>query len=179
MTLSVCKVEQVCAGLRYLHYHEPPVIHGDLKPVRSCPLPRLLISCTAYQENVLVDSHGRALINDFGSAEFLHTPGPPERERFTLHYSPRERVHGVGFELLPSTDIWALGMTIYTVSINNSSPNVRFLKLSEDRHRPHAVPLLSHSARGSPRNPSSSSTGHQRCHIQRKISRPAPALLVG
>ncbi|KAG9019835.1 hypothetical protein FRB90_003424 [Tulasnella sp. 427] len=47
-------IDDVAQGLDYLHCHDPPVCHGDLKSL-----------------NVLVNAQYRAVITDFGSARYL------------------------------------------------------------------------------------------------------------
>lgn len=50
----VSLIQDVSSGLDYLHTHQPPICHGDLKSL-----------------NILVNSEHRAVITDFGSARVL------------------------------------------------------------------------------------------------------------
>lgn len=57
-------IHDVACGIEYLHSHEPPICHGDLKSL-----------------NILVNSENRAVITDFGSARLLdRTTGGVESE---------------------------------------------------------------------------------------------------
>jgi len=49
-------VNDVVKGLNYLHTHNPPVIHGDLRG-----------------NNVLIDYNGRAVLSDFGLAFIINS----------------------------------------------------------------------------------------------------------
>lgn len=55
-------LRDIAQGMRFLHVHSPPIIHGDLKA-----------------ENCLVDSHFRAKVSDFGLSvkEILGVTGTP------------------------------------------------------------------------------------------------------
>lgn len=91
-------VEQICAGLAYLH--RAGWVHGDLKPA-----------------NVLMMADGAVKLSDLGLADELHgthayappvaSPdfAPPERWE--------ERLGERGFAIRPTADIWALGVTAH------------------------------------------------------------------
>ena len=51
-------------GVVYLHKHNPPIIHGDLKPVSWYYFNRKPL--TLDQGNVLIDDSGNPRICDFG-----------------------------------------------------------------------------------------------------------------
>lgn len=79
-------VDEVATALDHLHGHEPPVVHGDVKP-----------------ENVIITPSGRAVLVDFGAA--MRTGD--ERERIgTVGFSAPELLAGepVG----PPADVYSL-----------------------------------------------------------------------
>ncbi|KIO28298.1 hypothetical protein M407DRAFT_72038, partial [Tulasnella calospora MUT 4182] len=98
-------IYDVACGIQYLHDHEPPICHGDLKSA-----------------NILVNSENRALLTDFGSARLLELSitdtiititGPA----WTLRWAAPEVLDG---ELpdLPS-DIWAFGWICWEIMTNS------------------------------------------------------------
>ncbi|KAG8961484.1 hypothetical protein FRC00_012127 [Tulasnella sp. 408] len=126
----VSLVQDTAAGLEYLHTHDPPICHGDLKSL-----------------NILVNSSYRAIITDFGSARLRRevesetrseTSFPmPINDGSTQSTSPQARFNastleltltGPGFSLrwtapevlldemqdLPS-DMWALGWICWEI----------------------------------------------------------------
>ncbi|KAG9048659.1 hypothetical protein FS837_012287 [Tulasnella sp. UAMH 9824] len=72
----VSLIQDVSSGLDYLHTHQPPICHGDLKSL-----------------NVLVNSGYRAVITDFGSARVLR--GAPELLANTLIHKAALADHDV------------------------------------------------------------------------------------
>ncbi|KAG9044953.1 hypothetical protein FS837_007250 [Tulasnella sp. UAMH 9824] len=62
-------IKDVAIGLDYLHSHDPPICHGDLKSL-----------------NILVNSSYRAVITDFGSARIRQSVSSEEEEN-------REQMH--------------------------------------------------------------------------------------
>lgn len=88
----------VSAGLSYLHSIDSPIIHQDIKPA-----------------NILIDANGNYCITDFG----ISIKSGVEDERNldnessgTTIYMPPERFTE-GYIPDTSSDIWALGATIY------------------------------------------------------------------
>lgn len=92
-------IRDVAAGLNYLHSHQPPIIHQDIKP-----------------DNILVLKNGDYVISDFGiskqlkstlrkSANMNSTSGAVAYmgpERFSKQY-----------QAVKASDIWSFGVTIY------------------------------------------------------------------
>ncbi|KAG9025092.1 hypothetical protein FS837_005079, partial [Tulasnella sp. UAMH 9824] len=126
----VSLVQDTAKGLQYLHAHDPPICHGDLKSL-----------------NILVNSSYRAVITDFGSARFrrrveseTQTAGSspvPIQDGIAQPASPKVRFNassleltltGMGFSLrwtapeilreemqdLPS-DMWAMGWICWEI----------------------------------------------------------------
>ncbi|KAG8910685.1 hypothetical protein FRC00_007730, partial [Tulasnella sp. 408] len=126
----VSLVQDTAKGLQYLHAHDPPICHGDLKSL-----------------NILVNSSYRAVITDFGSARFQRkiesetqsdTSRPvPIKDPIAQPASPQARfsastleltLTGMGFSLrwmapellrdempdLPS-DMWAMGWICWEI----------------------------------------------------------------
>jgi outer membrane protein assembly factor BamB/tRNA A-37 threonylcarbamoyl transferase component Bud32 len=84
---------QVCEVLSYLHSHEPqPIIFRDTKPA-----------------NIMVDSHGRIRLVDFGIARIFQS-GHKGTMIGTEGYNPPEQYRGFAE---PRVDIYALGATMH------------------------------------------------------------------
>ncbi|KAF8995898.1 kinase-like domain-containing protein [Cyathus striatus] len=99
----------VARGLNYLHTHNPPVIHGDLKG-----------------NNVLITDEGRAVLSDFGLSQVLDDLGHPTG--FTLSHPDAGPLRWQAPEfmeeddLIPaqlSGDIWSFGCTAYEFLTGN------------------------------------------------------------
>jgi len=83
-------------ALDYLHSHEPPVIHRDIKP-----------------QNLKINPRGDIILLDFGLAK-LHsadTTGALSVFGYSRTYSPLEQIQGTGTDA--RSDIFALGATGY------------------------------------------------------------------
>jgi serine/threonine protein kinase len=103
--LEVAKVlgwaDQLLDALNYLHSHEPPILHRDIKP-----------------DNIKLTPKGQIMLLDFGlaSSSALLQSEMGEKTHtiamgFTQEFAPMEQVHG-----LPSTvqsDIYSLASTLY------------------------------------------------------------------
>ncbi len=84
---------QLCDVLSYLHNHKPrPIIFRDLKP-----------------SNIMLDSHSRIRLVDFGIAKLFQS-GEKGTTIGTEGYSPPEQYRGVAE---PRGDIYALGATLH------------------------------------------------------------------
>lgn len=111
-------IGQVCDALIYLHTHQPPIIHRDVKP-----------------GNIRITSRGQAMLVDFGIAKLYdsQTHTTAGARAFTPGYSPPEQ-YGRGATDARS-DIYALGATLYTLLTNQTPPD------SVDRLTGNAPPL--------------------------------------
>jgi len=84
---------QVCEVLSYLHSHEPrPIVFRDIKP-----------------SNIMLDSHSRIRLVDFGIARIFQS-GQKGTMIGTEGYSPPEQYRG---SAEPRVDIYALGATMH------------------------------------------------------------------
>ncbi|KAF9512216.1 hypothetical protein BS47DRAFT_1102295 [Hydnum rufescens UP504] len=89
--------EDVARGLRYLHEHDPPIIHGDLKGA-----------------NVLVALNGRAALCDFGLSVKLDgdpTGFTSSAIGGTLRFMTYEQLNGNPGFRSPSGDTYAYACT--------------------------------------------------------------------
>lgn len=111
-------IGQVCDALTYLHQHQPPIIHRDIKP-----------------GNIRITPRGQAMLVDFGIAKLYdsQTHTTAGARAFTPGYSPPEQ-YGKG-PTDERSDIYALGATLYTLLTNQTPPD------SVDRLTGSAPPL--------------------------------------
>jgi serine/threonine protein kinase len=93
--------DQLLDALEYLHGHQPPVVHRDIKP-----------------QNLKLTEQGDVILLDFGlakgsAAEMSQTDEAPDVSLygFTRHYAPLEQIRGMGTD--PRSDLYALAATIY------------------------------------------------------------------
>lgn len=83
-------------ALDYLHSHEPPIIHRDIKP-----------------HNLKLTARGEIILLDFGLAKLNYDDKTGEISVFgySRTYSPLEQIQGTGTNA--RSDIFALGATVY------------------------------------------------------------------
>lgn len=86
---------QLCAVLRYLHEHVPPIVFRDLKP-----------------SNVMITDQGRVYLIDFGIARLFKQGQRFDTESFgSVGYAPPEQFgHG---QTTPRSDLYSLGATLF------------------------------------------------------------------
>jgi serine/threonine-protein kinase len=98
---------QLCAVLRYLHGHKPPVIFKDLKPA-----------------NIMLSEDGRLKLVDFGISKVMETPDDVTRTiakgAISPGFAPPEQYSG-GTDV--RSDIYALGATLYTLACGVRPPD--------------------------------------------------------
>ncbi len=97
---------QVCDALAYLHQHNPPIIHRDVKPA-----------------NIRINSQNQAMLVDFGIAK-AYTPSARTTvgaRAVTPGFSPPEQ-YGRG-ETDARSDVYALGATLYALHTGGAPPD--------------------------------------------------------
>ena len=100
--------DQLLDALSYLHSHEPPIIHRDIKPQN--------LKLTDENHIVLLDfglsknSTGQTNITSSGSSSGSVVG-------YTPHYAPMEQIRGTGTN--PKSDIYALSATLYQLMTNS------------------------------------------------------------
>lgn len=86
--------DQVLAALEYLHTHEPPVLHRDIKP-----------------QNLKLTAEGQVVLLDFGLAKSIGPGASQSLFGYTLHYAPLEQIQGSGTDA--RSDLYALAATLH------------------------------------------------------------------
>jgi serine/threonine protein kinase len=101
--------DQLLDALSYLHTHEPPIIHRDIKPQN--------LKLTDENHIILLDfglsktSTGQTNISQSGSTGSV--------VGYTPHYAPMEQIRGIGTS--PRSDLYSLSATLYQL-LTNSVP---------------------------------------------------------
>ncbi|CAI7923342.1 unnamed protein product [Closterium sp. NIES-54] len=100
---------ELAAALVFLHCHDPPIVHGDLRP-----------------ENILLDRNKRSKVGDVGIAQFVGQGEVlPETWRLSGsvgYIDPSEMQTG---EVTGRSDVYALGLIILQLLLGQ--PNIRAL----------------------------------------------------
>jgi serine/threonine protein kinase len=101
--------DQLLDALDYLHTHEPPVIHRDIKP-----------------QNLKLTARNHIVLLDFGLAK--GTPLQASRVTatgslfgYSFNYAPLEQMQGTGTD--PRSDLYSLGATVYHLLTNMTPPD--------------------------------------------------------
>lgn len=99
----------MCEAVNFLHSHQPPLIHRDIKP-----------------DNIRIKPDGTAVLVDLGNAKaaadgartlfFIRHQGTPG-------YAPQEQYPG-GSGTTTRSDVYALGATLYFALTTHEPPNV-------------------------------------------------------
>ena len=114
---------QVCEVLSYLHGHEPrPIIFRDIKP-----------------SNIMLDSHKRIRMVDFGIARHFRS-GQKGTMVGTEGYSPPEQYRGIAE---PRVDIYALGATMHHL-LSKQDPRLEPPFSFHERPIHKTNPIVSH-----------------------------------
>jgi serine/threonine protein kinase len=98
---------QVLGALEYLHGHQPPIIHRDIKP-----------------QNLKMTERGEVILLDFGLAKGSGS-GTSQVSRsvqgYTLRYAPLEQIRGLGTD--PRSDLYSLAASLYHLMTNVAPPD--------------------------------------------------------
>ncbi|MBX3294569.1 MAG: serine/threonine protein kinase [Acidobacteria bacterium] len=104
--------DQLLDALSYLHSHEPPIIHRDIKPQN--------LKLTDENHIILLDfglsksSTGNTRITDDGSGATSGSTGSVVG--YTPHYAPMEQIRGIGTN--ERSDLYSLAATLYQLMTN-------------------------------------------------------------
>ncbi|HVE56627.1 MAG TPA: protein kinase [Pyrinomonadaceae bacterium] len=107
--------DQLLDALAYLHSHEPPIIHRDIKPQN--------LKLTDDNNIVLLDfglsknSVGQTISNASGGG----SGSTGSVVGYTPHYAPMEQIRGTGTN--PKSDIYSLSATLYQLLTNIVPPD--------------------------------------------------------
>lgn len=100
--------DQLLDALHYLHSHEPPIIHRDIKP-----------------QNLKLTDENHIVLLDFGlsknSVGQTHLSTSGAVSGFTPHYAPMEQIRGTGTNA--RSDIYSLSATLYQLLTNIVPPD--------------------------------------------------------
>jgi serine/threonine protein kinase len=100
--------DQLLDALSYLHAHEPPIIHRDIKP-----------------QNLKLTDENHIILLDFGLSKNTGNVAPSGDSSgstagsivgYTPHYAPMEQIRGIGTS--PRSDLYSLSATLYQLMTN-------------------------------------------------------------
>ncbi len=125
----------ICDAVHFLHSHQPPLIHRDIKP-----------------DNIRIIPNGTAVLVDLGNAKaaadgartlfFIRHQGTPG-------YAPQEQYPG-GTGTTTRSDIYALGGTLYFALTTHEPPNVSVRAQSAQQGLPDLPSLQEQLANNPP-----------------------------
>lgn len=101
--------DQLLDALDYLHTHEPPIVHRDIKP-----------------QNLKVTGRGQIILLDFGLAkgqasEVSRITTSASIFGYTPNYAPLEQIQGLGTDA--RSDLYALAATLYHLATGVKPPD--------------------------------------------------------
>lgn len=102
--------DQALDALNYLHSHEPPIVHRDIKPQN--------LKLTDENHIVLLDF---GLSKDFDSVNTGGSSGVGSIVGYSPGFAPMEQVRGTGTD--GRSDIYSLSATLYQFMTNTAPPD--------------------------------------------------------
>lgn len=102
--------DQMLDALAYLHSHEPPIIHRDIKPQN--------LKLTDDNHIVLLDF---GLSKDFDSASSGHGMNSASVAGYSPHFASMEQIRGTGTDA--RSDLFSLSATLYQMLTNTIPPD--------------------------------------------------------
>jgi serine/threonine protein kinase len=119
--------DQLLDALNYLHSHEPPIIHRDIKPQN--------LKLTDDNHVVLLDF---GLSKDFDTNVKSEPAGSGSVVGYSPHFASMEQVRGTGTDA--RSDLYSLSATLYQLLTNTVPPDA--LTRADDLLGGHTDPLL-------------------------------------
>jgi len=161
--------EQIIKGLRGFHRKE--MVHQDLKP-----------------ENIMIDPNGDVKIIDFGCVQVaglqeIYTPIQDSHVAGTANYIAPELFDG--FQATPKSDMYSLGITLYTMLSNGHYPYGEVDKTKKHKHYDYKsvrtynlnVPIWMDSALEKSVHPNPEHRYERFSEFLRDLSKPNPSLM--
>ena len=113
-TDAIAWIGQVCNALGYLHRHNPPIVHRDIKP-----------------QNIKVTPKGQVFLVDFGIAKVGGSDSKTTRGALSVTpgFSPPEQYAMIGTDV--RSDIYSLGATVYALLTGQVPPDSVSLQSGE------------------------------------------------
>ncbi len=161
--------EQVVKGLRGFHRKE--MVHQDLKP-----------------ENIMIDPDDNVKIIDFGCVQVsglkeIYTPIQDQSVQGTANYIAPELFDG--FEGTPKSDMYSLGVTLYTMLSHGHFPYGQLEKAQKHKHYNYIsvrqynqqVPVWMDSALEKSIHPNPEKRYDRFSELLRDLSKPNPSMM--